>query len=153
VARTDGLLDAVRKAASGAFVTDTAPLIFRIERRAHSPLVRACDSLFDAVEQGDLSCVVGAVSVAEALVMPLRSGPPALVAVDTFLRQPAVAVGNVTEPIARVGADLLASGVIGRLADALVVATAYDLGLPLVTADRRLARSGVVEALLVQDFA
>jgi predicted nucleic acid-binding protein len=40
-----------------------------------------------------------------------------------------------------------------RLADALIAATALDLGLPLVTADRRLARSGAVEALLVQDFA
>jgi predicted nucleic acid-binding protein len=40
-----------------------------------------------------------------------------------------------------------------RIADALVVATALDLGLPLVTADRRLARSGGVETLLVQELA
>jgi predicted nucleic acid-binding protein len=37
------------------------------------------------------------------------------------------------------------------LSDALVAATAAEVGLPLVTADRRLARA--VGAMLVQDYA
>jgi predicted nucleic acid-binding protein len=39
-----------------------------------------------------------------------------------------------------------------RVADALAVATALDVGLPVVTADRRLA-SGGADTLLLQKFA
>lgn len=55
--------------------------------------------------------------------------------------------------IAREAARLIGSEQLRRLPDALVAATAAAIGLPVVTNDRRLARSGVVDALLVADFA
>ncbi len=128
-------------------------MVFRLERRAHPDLVRACDSLFEAVELGELHCVVGVVSVAELFVHPMRRGPAVVAIVDAFLQHPGVTVAEAREGMARTAAGLLARGPVRRIADAFVAATALDLGLPLVTADRRLARSGAVEALLVQDFA
>jgi predicted nucleic acid-binding protein len=108
---------------------------------------------FGAVELGELHCVVGVVSVAELFVHPMRRGPAIVALAHALLQQPGVTVAEAGEAVARRAAGLLARGPVRRLADALVAAAAADLGLPLVTADRRLARSGVVEALLVQDFA
>jgi predicted nucleic acid-binding protein len=51
--------------------------------------------------------------------------------------------------VAHGAARLVARRVVPRLGDALVAATAVDLAVPLVTANRRLARA--VSALLVQD--
>ena len=147
------LLDALGDLGADAFVADTAVLIYRAERRGEVRLLRACDELFDAVELGEIQCVVGAVTVTEFLVRPIRHGPGAVSIADAFLRQPSLTVAELREAASRLAAGLLARGPVRRIADAFVAATALDLGLPLVTADRRLARSGVVESLLVQDFA
>lgn len=138
--------------AGGGFLADTAPVIFRVEGAA-SAAARACDPVFELVERGELSCLVSAVSVAELFVGAYRAGAASVATMDAFLRQASVGVVAIDEDTAREAARLLASGKLRRLSDALIAATAALLGLPLVTADRRLARSGAVEALLVTDFA
>jgi predicted nucleic acid-binding protein len=145
------LLAAVEAAGAGAFVADTAPIIYRLERSAPPRLIAACDALFDAVELGRLGCIVSAISVAELFIRPLAVGTKAVAAVDAFFRQPMVGVGQVDADVARSGAALVAARRLTRLPDALIAATAGILGLPLVTGDRRLARSGVPRVLLVAD--
>ena len=150
--RARDLVAAVEAAGEGGFVADTAPLIYRLERRADPALVGACDTLFDAVEAGRLGCLVSAVTVGELLIEPFRSGPAAVSVVDAFLRQPLLGVSEVDEDIARGAAELVARRVLNRLPDAFIAATAVRFALPLVTGDRRLARSGVRDVLLVSDY-
>ncbi len=82
---------------------------------------------------------------------PYRIHPAAAAVVDGFLRSPSVGVVPPGLAVAHGAARLVARRVVPRLGDAIVAATAVDLRLPLVTADRRLARA--VGALLVQDYA
>ena len=148
-----GLVAAVEAAGRGAFVADTAPIIYRLERGADPGLVSVCDPLFDAVETGRLGCLVSAVTVAELLIRPFRVGPAAVSAVDAFLRQPSLGVVEPDEAIARDAAELLARARVGRLPDAVIAATSRGYQLPLVTGDRRLARAFAPAALLVGDYA
>lgn len=135
---------------SGAFVSDTAPLVYRLERSPHGSILAVLDPVFDAVESGDLACIVPAVCAAELLVRPYVIGPPAVSVVDGLLRSPGVAVAAPRLGTAHAAARQLARRTIPRLADALVAATAAELELPLVTGDRRLARAA--GALLVSDY-
>ena len=152
VGRARTLLAAVEEAGAGAFVADTAPIIYRLERAASRRLVEAVDPLFDAVEQGMLGCIVSAISVAELLIRPFRAGPAAVAVVDAFLRQPLVGVVEVGHSTARTAAAVLARRRLHRLPDALIVATATELEIPVVTGDRRLAQRAP-SAFLVADFA
>lgn len=147
-----GLLAAVAEREVGAFVVDTAPIIYRLTRGPDRRFVAACDPLFDAVEEERLACLVSAASVTELLIEPFRAGPGAVSAVDAFLRQPAIGVAELDADTARVAAELLASGRLNRLTSALIAATALRYELPLVTGDRRLARGLGSTALLVSDF-
>lgn len=146
------LLSEVEGAGAGAFVADTAPVIYRVERRADKRLVAACDPLFDSVEAGELGCLVSAVSVAELLIPPFRAGPSAISVLDGFLRQPMLGIAELDESIARRAAEFVARGRVGRLPDALIAATAIRFGLPLITGDRRLARSGIENVFLVAEY-
>jgi predicted nucleic acid-binding protein len=143
------LLSAIGSA--GAFVCDTAPLVYRLERSQPRSVLVALDPLFDAVEAGELACIVPAVCAAELLVRPYTLGPPAVSVVDGLLRSPGVAIAPPRLGTAHAAARHVAGRTIPRLADALVAATAAELRLPLVTGDRRLSRA--VGALLVHDFA
>ena len=149
MAREHPLVAAVR-AAGGGFLCDTAPLVYRLERTGPRPLLAVVDALFDRVEEGALGCLVSAFSAAELFVRPYQIGPPAVSVVDGFLRAPNVGVVGPTLGAAHGAARLVARSVVPRLGDAIVAATAADLGLPLVTADRRLARA--VDGLLVQEY-
>jgi predicted nucleic acid-binding protein len=151
VGHAQGLLGAVGAIGAEAFVADTAPINYRVERGADPGLVAACDQLFDAVESGDLGCIVSAVSVAELLIEPFRVGPAAVSAVDGFLRQPALGIVELDGSIARTAAELVARARVDRLPDAVIAATSLEYGLPLVTGDRRLARALAPHALLVAD--
>ena len=113
-------------------------------------VLAAVDELFDAVEEGALGCLVSTVSAAELLVRPYRVHPPAAALLDAFLRSPSVGVVEPGLGVAHGSARLVARRVVPRLGDAIVAATAADLAIPLVTADRRLARA--VGGVLVQDF-
>jgi predicted nucleic acid-binding protein len=150
-ARRD-LLGAVEATGAGAFVADTAPIIYRIERRADAGLVAVCDALFDAVEREELGCLVSSVSAVELMVEPFRAGPAAVSAVDAFLRQPAVGMVELDDGIARTAAELVAERRVPRLADAVIAATALEYALPLVTGDRRLARALGARAFLVGGY-
>jgi predicted nucleic acid-binding protein len=143
------LLSTVR--AAGAFVCDTAPLVYRLERRPSPAILAAVDPVFDAVEAGDLACIVPAVCAAELLARPYALGPPAVSVADGLLRSPGFAVCGPELGTAHSAARHVARRTMPRLADALVAATAAELRLPLVTGDRRLARAA--SALLVHDFA
>jgi predicted nucleic acid-binding protein len=141
------------RAAGGAFVADTAPLILRTERRGQGDYVRACDPAFAAVESGELFCFVSTLTVAEFFVGVVRLGREAVAFADAYFRQPSLIVVPPDREVAQAAAWLVARGRLRRVADALIAATANDLGLPLLTTDRRLARAGAVEALHVSDFA
>jgi predicted nucleic acid-binding protein len=152
VGRASGLVAAVAAAGADAFVADTAPIIYRVERSADPGLVAACDPLFEAVEGGTLACLVSSVSVAELLIEPFRAGPAAVSAVDGFLRQPRLGIVELDDAIARTAAQLVARSRVGRLPDAVIAATSLEYRLPLVTGDRRLARALAPNALLVSDY-
>jgi predicted nucleic acid-binding protein len=143
------LLSALSSA--GAFVCDTAPLVYRLERSQPPRVLAAVDTLFDAVESGSIACIVPSVCAAELLVRPYTLGPPAVSVADGLLRSPGVAVAAPELGTAHAAARHVARGSIPRLADAFVAATAAELRLPLVTGDRRLARAA--DALLVHDYA
>jgi predicted nucleic acid-binding protein len=151
VARRAGLVDAVRDA--GAFVADTALRIFRLERGGDRRLVETCDPLFELAERGVIGCLVSSISAAEVFVGAFRRNAAVVPIVDAYLRSPFVGVVAPDLEIATSAASLLARGTIGRLSDAFIAATALALGLPLVTNDRRLARSGAADTLLLADYA
>jgi predicted nucleic acid-binding protein len=152
VGRARQLVAAVEATGAGAFIADTAPIIYRVERGADARLVATCDPLFDAVEAEELGCLVSTVSVAELLIEPFRAGPAAVSAVDAFLRQPSLGIVEVDEDVARSAAELVAREQVGRLPDALIAATGLRYGLPIVTGDRRLARGLGPSAFLVSDY-
>ena len=133
-----------------AFVSDTAPLVYRLERTPPRSILDEVDALFDTVETGALACIVPAVCAAELLVRPYGLGPPAVSVADALLRSSGVAVAPPGLGTAHAAARHVARRTIPRLADALVAATAAELQLPLVTGNRRLARAS--GALLVHDF-
>jgi predicted nucleic acid-binding protein len=149
VARPRNLLSAIEATGAGAFLADTAPIIYRVERSARGAIVAACDPVFDAVSAGGLSCLVSAISVAELFIKPFAAGPAAVAAMETFFREPAVRIAAVDYEIAKTAAGLVTQA--ARLADAVIAATAIRLGIPIVTGDRRLARA-VPGAMLVADF-
>jgi len=148
VAREHALVAAVR--GDGGFVSDTAPLVYRLERSAPSGVLAAVDALFDEVDRGRLGCLVSTLVAAELLVRPYRVHSPVAPIVDGFLRGSHMGLVEPSLGVAHGAARLVAQRVVPRLGDAIVAATAADLGLPLVTADRRLARA--VDGLLVQDY-
>ena len=133
-----------------AFVCDTAPLVYRLERTPRQSILAEVDALFDTVESGTLTCIVPTVCAAELLARPYMLGPPAVSVADALLRSPGVAVAAPRLGTAHAAARHVHRRATPRLADALVAATAAELRLPLVTGDRRLARAA--RALLVQDF-
>jgi predicted nucleic acid-binding protein len=134
-------------------VADTAPLIFRLEGGGDPRLVRACSPLFDLVDDGELGCLVSTISAAEFFAGAHRRGAAAVAVFDAFLRSPAVGVVPPDVETASTAGKLLARRHLRRLGDAVIAATALDLGLPLVTADRRLARARAVKTFLLADFA
>jgi predicted nucleic acid-binding protein len=125
--------------------------VYRLESSAPPRVLAAVDALFDAVERGELGCFVSSLSAAELLVRPYRIGPPAMTVADGFLRGPNIGLVRPSLGVAHGAARLVARRILPRLGDAIVAATAAELDLPLVTADRRLARG--VGGLLVQDYA
>lgn len=146
------LVAALRATGADAFVADTAPLIYRTERRVDPKLVDACDAVFELVESGRIACLVSSVTVAEFFVGAYRKGEDAVAFADAYLRQASFAVVPPDGDVAQAAALLVARRKVRRIADALIAATANSLGLPLLTADRELARSGIARTLLVSDF-
>jgi predicted nucleic acid-binding protein len=100
-----------------------------------------------------IGCLVSSISAAEVFVGAFRRNAAVVPIVDAYLRSPFVGVVAPDLEIATSAASLLARGTIGRLSDAFIAATALALGLPLVTNDRRLARSRAADALLLADYA
>lgn len=149
MAREHALVAAVER--FGAFVSDTAPLVYYIEGSGSRRVRDAIGSLLEGVANGDLACFVSTVTAGELLVHPHRIGLHAIPPVDGFLRSREIVLVPPSLEVAHGAARLVALRVVPRLGDALIAATSADLRLPLVTADRRLARA--VGGLLVQDFA
>ncbi len=133
----------------GAFVCDTGPLVYRLERSGQRRVRDAVDVLFGEVEAGEIGCFVSTFSAGELLVHPHRAGVPAVSLADGFLRSPFIGLVSPTLAIVHGAARLVARRATPRLGDAIIAATAAELRIPLVTTDRRLARA--VGAILVQD--
>lgn len=147
MAREHPLVTAVAR--YGAFVSDTAPLVYYVEGSGPRRLRDAIAVLLEGVSKGSLGCFVSTVSAGELLVHPHRIGLHAIPPVDGFLRSGEIVLVPPSLEVAHGAARLVARRVVPRLGDAIIAATAADLRLPLVTTDRRLARA--VGALLVQD--
>jgi predicted nucleic acid-binding protein len=126
VARQHRLVAALRR--DGGFVSDTAPLVYRFERSAPGGVLEAVDALFDEVERGGLGCLVSTLVAAELLVRPYRVRPAAAAVVDGFLRAPHIGVAEPTLGVAHGAARLVAKRVLPRLGDAIVAATASEVG-------------------------
>jgi predicted nucleic acid-binding protein len=147
VAGPGRLVEALAAGGGDAFVADTAPLLYRLEGRSPSGLERACDAVFEAVEAGALTCLVSSVTVAEIFAGVYRLGEAQAAVTDAYLSQPSVAVVPVSRGSPSRQAGSSPAGDWRRLADALIAATANDLELPLLTADRDPRASGVANAL------
>lgn len=118
-------------------VVDAGVLIATLDPadRHHHAATRALTQA--AGESEDL--VLPAAAYAELLVDPARSGSPAVERADAFVDDLGLVVAPVTRSIARRAALLRARhGGRMRLPDALVVATAQDLGASgILTTDAR----------------
>jgi predicted nucleic acid-binding protein len=105
--------------------------------RLHEPAVHAL-----AAHQHD-ELVIPASVHAEILVGPYRSGAKAVTAVESFLSDFSVRTKPVNDMIARAAARLRSRSKSLRLPDALVLATAAELGADeVLTGDASWARSG-----------
>lgn len=121
----------------GLIVVDAGVLIAILDASdAHHLAAR--DAVRAALDRGD-SLVLPASAYAEVLVAPLRRDGESGAVVDSLIDALPATVQPITRPIARAAAELRAEhGTRLRLPDALVVATALDLGAErLITTDRR----------------
>lgn len=116
----------------GIALLDSSALIGFLQ--PDDPHHRAAQAALEKCASDDL--VVPAVAYAEVLVGALRRGRAAVRTVEGFLEEAVVRVEPLTEPIARLGAELRARQGKLRLADALIIATGEALGTDrILTAD------------------
>jgi predicted nucleic acid-binding protein len=118
---------------------DTAPLIYFIEK--HPRYLSTIDPFFDALDRGQFRAITSTLTLAEALVLPLRSGDSMLVSeyVNILTNSRNVTMLPVSEAIAARAAQLRADAGI-RTPDAIQIATAQVGGATaFVTNDVRLA--------------
>jgi predicted nucleic acid-binding protein len=96
--------------------------------------------------------IVPASAYAEMLVGPYRSGAKAVAAFESFLADFAIRIEPITATIARAAARLRGRSKSLRLPDALVLATADELGAEMVlTGDASWARSRRVKVIRARD--
>lgn len=106
------------------------------------------DALHDAAvaaltEHQHAELLIPTSAYAEILVAPHRRGAEAVAEVEAFLSDLSIRLEAVTPPIARAAAKLRAASRNLRLPDALVLATAEELGAEVVlTGDESWARIG-----------
>ena len=127
----------------GVIVIDAGVIIAVLDAAdAHHAAARA--ALQAALADG-ADLVLPASAYAEILVAPFRRSPGAAATVDSLVDALPASVQPVTRPIARAAAQLRARhGAKLRLPDALVVATAQELGAQsLLTTARRWPKVGV----------
>ena len=127
----------------GVIVIDAGVIIAILDAAdAHHAAARA--ALQAALADG-ADLVLPASAYAEILVAPFRRSPGAAATVDSLVDALPASVQPVTRPIARAAAQLRARhGAKLRLPDALVVATAQELGAQsLLTTARRWPKVGV----------
>jgi predicted nucleic acid-binding protein len=104
------------------------------------------DALHDAAvealtERQHDELLIPASAYAETLVAPYRRGPEAVAEVEAFLADFAIRIEPITPPTARAAARLRSESRSLRLPDALVLASAEELGADSVlTADESWAR-------------
>ena len=128
----------------GLIVVDAGVLIAILDA-SDTHHVAAREAVRAALDRGD-SLVLPASAYAEVLVAPLRRDGESGAVVDWLIDALPATVQPITRPIAGAAAELRAEhGTRMRLPDALVVATALDLGAAcLITTDRRWPELGIV---------
>ncbi len=133
---------------------DTAPIIYFIEQK--TPFFALLDSLFGRIDQGTLTSVTTAITLAECLYYPYKNEDRALV--KAFSRR--LVTGQnvrfmpVTAVVADQSAQLRARYNLG-FADAFQVATAFVSGCNIfLTNDRQLKRiqSESLSVVVIGDF-
>lgn len=123
------------------FVTDTHCLLWHLENNPKlSPSGRA---LFDQLDV-DRQIMIPIIVVAELMYMARKyGGPPFKETLDSLEKERRFEIMELTSPIIREAIPLTAL----EMHDALIVATARHLDLPLLTADKVIAASGLVQTL------
>lgn len=130
------------------YVTDTQCLLWYLAEDRHLP--RSAAAVFAKAEQGQAQILVPTITLVEALFLLQRQRVSKDV-VDQLLsltEQPdasMVAVPLDTQVARAVGE--FGPAVIPDLPDRVIAATARALGLPLLTTDRAIVESGLVEVV------
>jgi predicted nucleic acid-binding protein len=134
---------------------DTAPVIYFVERK--EPYFAWLEPLFNRIDQGGLTAVTSAITLAECLYYPYKNNNQELV--DAFTRRLVtghhVRFTSATAVIAAQSAQLRARYSLG-FADAFQVATAVVMGCnTFLTNDRQLKRiqSESLKVVVISDFA
>jgi len=131
---------------------DTAPFIHFIE--AHHDYLSLVEPLFEAIDAGRLTAFTSALTLLEALVVPLRSGDLALAGRYEALlhRSRGLETVGVSEAILRDAAVLRAVSAV-RTPDAIQLATALGRGCrAFVTNDRTLPTVRGMKVLQLRDY-
>lgn len=131
---------------------DTAPVIYFVERK--QPYFTPVEALFRRVDQGDLTVVTSAITLAECLYYPYKNEDDGLVRAFTrrLVTGQSVRFVSTTADIADQSAQLRARYNLG-FADAFQVATAVAAGCNLfLTNDKQLKRIQSLEILVLNDF-
>ncbi|HEY7269396.1 MAG TPA: PIN domain-containing protein [Dehalococcoidia bacterium] len=111
-------------------MVDTSAVIYFLQ--GLQPYLKALMPLFDRVRDGQAIMFVSAITEAELLVRPHRTGDKeAIEKIEDFLSEDGIYVIEVTRPIARRAARLRPANSIS-IADAVIMATAVELGCDLL---------------------
>lgn len=143
-------MNRVKHLSGKTVAVDSAPLIYFVEH--HPDYYKSVQPFFAALDNGGLKALTSAVTVAEALVHPLRHGRADLVEVYDELFANYLPAVPVTTEIARLAAKLRAEHNF-RTPDALELATAVIHQADFfLTNDTRLARFNLLAVLVISDL-
>jgi predicted nucleic acid-binding protein len=143
-------MDWIKPLAGAVVAVDTAPFIYFIEK--HPRYLSTIDPFFDALDRGHLRAITSTLTLAEVLVLPLRTGDSLLVSeyVNILTNSRNVTMLPVSEAIATRAAQLRADAGL-RTPDAVQIATAQVGGATaFVTNDGRLASVPGMTAIVLE---
>lgn len=130
------------------FVVDTQCLIWFLTRDRRLP--RPVRRVFDAAKAGNARILAPSICLVECLFLLQRHRIPDVVVKELLMLPEAPST-----PMYVVGLDMrvvhamqaFAPAVVPELSDRVIAATAYALGLPLLTTDASIADSGLVKVI------
>ncbi|HBY97219.1 MAG: type II toxin-antitoxin system VapC family toxin [Ardenticatenaceae bacterium] len=125
-------------------VTDTHGLIWYLENSSH--LGPAASDAFDACDRGEIRVYIPTICLVEIVYLQEKQRIPAdlKARLDAELR--ATSTGLVIAPLTAEVADAVARVLrvdVPDMPDRIIVATALQLGLPLISRDRKIQQAGI----------